>query len=79
MKQFFMLALASLVFPSLIAQTPQRNYLDDPALVGFQQPKDLPGRDKVLDLDDRPPDVHVAKLGDLGGAIGAALLLRSEG
>jgi glucokinase len=32
-----------------------------------------------LFADDRPPDVHVAKLGDLGGAIGAALLLRSEG
>jgi glucokinase len=28
-----------------------------------------------LFADDRPPDVHVAKLGDLGGAIGAALLL----
>jgi glucokinase len=26
--------------------------------------------------DDRPPDVHVAALGDLGGAIGAALLAR---
>jgi glucokinase len=26
--------------------------------------------------DDRPPDVHVAELGDLGGAIGAALLAR---
>jgi glucokinase len=26
--------------------------------------------------DDRPPDVRVAKLGDLGGAIGAALLAR---
>jgi glucokinase len=26
--------------------------------------------------DDRPPDVHVAGLGDLGGAIGAALLAR---
>jgi glucokinase len=32
-----------------------------------------------LFADDRPPDVHVAKLGDLGGAIGAALLLRGEG
>jgi glucokinase len=30
-----------------------------------------------LFADDRPPDVHVAKLGDLGGAIGAALLLRT--
>jgi glucokinase len=29
-----------------------------------------------LFADDRPPDVHVAKLGDLGGAIGASLLLR---
>jgi glucokinase len=27
-----------------------------------------------LFADDRPPDVHVAKLGDLGGAIGAALI-----
>ena len=26
--------------------------------------------------DDRPPDVHVAGLGDLGGALGAALLAR---
>jgi len=26
--------------------------------------------------DDRPPDVHLAALGDLGGAIGAALLAR---
>ena len=25
--------------------------------------------------DDRPPDIHVAGLGDLGGAIGAALLV----
>jgi glucokinase len=31
-----------------------------------------------LFADDRPPDVHVAKLGDLGGAIGAALLLEPE-
>ena len=30
-----------------------------------------------LFADDRPPDVHVAALGDLGGAIGAALLVRS--
>jgi glucokinase len=29
--------------------------------------------------DSRPPHVHVAALGDLGGAIGAALLLRAEG
>jgi glucokinase len=29
-----------------------------------------------LFADDRPPDVHVAKLGDLGGAIGASLLVR---
>jgi glucokinase len=28
-----------------------------------------------LFADDRPPDVHVAALGDLGGAIGAALLV----
>jgi glucokinase len=28
-----------------------------------------------LFADDRPPDVHVASLGDLGGAIGAALLV----
>jgi hypothetical protein len=26
-------------------------------------------------IDSRPPDLHVAALGDLGGAIGAALLL----
>src|SRR6201996_3656320 len=26
--------------------------------------------------DDRPPDVHLAGLGDLGGALGAALLAR---
>ncbi len=32
-----------------------------------------------LFADDRPPDVHVAKLGDLGGAIGAALLVESGG
>jgi glucokinase len=30
-----------------------------------------------LFADDRPPDVHVASLGDLGGAIGAALLLET--
>jgi glucokinase len=29
--------------------------------------------------DSRPPHVHVAALGDLGGAIGAALLLRADG
>jgi glucokinase len=29
-----------------------------------------------LFADDRPPDVKVAALGDLGGAIGASLLLR---
>ena len=28
-----------------------------------------------LFADFRPPDVHVAALGDLGGAIGAALLV----
>ena len=28
-----------------------------------------------LFADTRPPDVHVAALGDLGGAIGAALLV----
>jgi glucokinase len=28
--------------------------------------------------DDRPPDVHLAALGDLGGAIGAALLARKR-
>jgi glucokinase len=32
-----------------------------------------------LFADSRPPHVHVAALGDLGGAIGAALLLRAEG
>jgi glucokinase len=31
-----------------------------------------------LFADTRPPQVHVAALGDLGGAIGATLLLRSE-
>jgi glucokinase len=30
-----------------------------------------------LFADQRPPDVHVAALGDLGGAIGAALLVAS--
>jgi glucokinase len=29
-----------------------------------------------LFVDDRPPVVEVAALGDLGGAIGAALLVR---
>jgi glucokinase len=28
--------------------------------------------------DGRPPRVHVAALGDLGGAIGASLLLHPE-
>jgi glucokinase len=28
-----------------------------------------------LFIDSRPPHVHVAALGDLGGAIGAALLV----
>jgi glucokinase len=28
-----------------------------------------------LFADDRPPEVHVAALGDLGGAIGASLLV----
>jgi glucokinase len=28
--------------------------------------------------DEQPPHVHVAALGDLGGAIGASLLFRSE-
>jgi glucokinase len=32
-----------------------------------------------LFVDSQPPHVHVAALGDLGGAVGAALLLRSEG
>jgi glucokinase len=32
-----------------------------------------------LFADSRPPDVHVAALGDLGGAIGASLLLRPDG
>ena len=31
-----------------------------------------------LFADFRPPHVHVAALGDLGGAIGAALLVRGE-
>ncbi len=32
-----------------------------------------------LFADFRPPQVHVAALGDLGGAIGAALLLERDG
>ena len=32
-----------------------------------------------LFADSRPPDVHVAALGDLGGAIGAALLVEGAG
>ena len=32
-----------------------------------------------LFADDRPPAVHVAALGDLGGAIGAALLVKARG
>jgi glucokinase len=32
-----------------------------------------------LFADSRPPDVHVAALGDLGGAIGASLLVSDEG
>jgi len=32
-----------------------------------------------LIVDSRPPHVHVAALGDLGGAIGAALLLERDG
>jgi glucokinase len=38
-------------------------------------------RDEMLPhlfADSRPPDVHVAALGDLGGAIGAALLLEGD-
>jgi glucokinase len=31
-----------------------------------------------LFADSRPPHVHIAALGDLGGAVGAALLLRTE-
>jgi len=31
-----------------------------------------------LFIDSRPPHVHVAALGDLGGAIGASLLVRQE-
>jgi glucokinase len=31
-----------------------------------------------LFIDSRPPDVHVASLGDLGGAIGAALLVSAS-
>jgi glucokinase len=33
---------------------------------------------KHLFVDDRPPAVHVASLGDLGGAIGASLLIDSR-
>jgi glucokinase len=32
-----------------------------------------------LFADDRPPQVHVAALGDLGGAVGATLLLKGDG
>jgi glucokinase len=31
-----------------------------------------------LFIDSRPPHVHVAALGDLGGAVGASLLVRGE-
>jgi glucokinase len=31
-----------------------------------------------LFADDRPPRVHVAALGDLGGAVGATLLLKGD-
>jgi glucokinase len=31
-----------------------------------------------LFIDDRPPHVHVAALGDLGGAVGATLLLKGD-
>lgn len=31
-----------------------------------------------LFVDSRPPDMHVAALGDLGGAVGAALLVAGE-
>jgi glucokinase len=34
---------------------------------------------KNVFADDRPPDVRLAELGDLGGAIGAALLVRGRG
>jgi hypothetical protein len=30
---------------------------------------------KHLFIDDRPPAFHIAELGDLGGAIGASLLV----
>jgi glucokinase len=33
---------------------------------------------KNLFVDDRPPAFHVAKLGDLGGAIGASLLVAGK-
>jgi glucokinase len=32
--------------------------------------------DRHLFVDDRPPAIHVASLGDLGGAIGASMLVR---
>jgi glucokinase len=32
-----------------------------------------------LFADSRPPQVHVAALGDLGGALGAALLVNPRG
>jgi hypothetical protein len=31
-----------------------------------------------LFIDSRPPQLHLAELGDLGGAIGAALLVAGE-
>jgi glucokinase len=32
-----------------------------------------------LFVDERPPALHVAELGDLGGAIGAAITIETEG
>ena len=31
-----------------------------------------------LFIADRPPEIHLAALGDLGGAIGAALLVEAR-
>jgi glucokinase len=62
------------------------NLLDPEAVIiggGLGLKLGQPYVDRIVDAmmphvfaDDRPPDVHLASLGDLGGAIGAALLAR---
>jgi glucokinase len=62
------------------------NLLDPEAVIiggGLGLKLGQPYVDRIVDAmmphvfaDDRPPDVHLASLGDLGGAIGAALLTR---